>query len=316
MDVFLAVLGLTRCADTVIGNETLKGVSGGERRRVTLGEMLAVGTQVLCLDEISTGLDSAATFDICQYLYHVAHLMESCIVVALLQPPPEVMNLFDDVMVIAEGNIIFHGETHKLLPYFEGLGFRRPEDMDLGDFIQELPTKNGAEAYVLSRQDLIEKGITTPPPRTAAEFALRWKQSDLFKQEDAQVKQLLSENQKRSAAAHSTADPGDVDHLPQNPWHTKLWLAMKWSWKLRMKDTVKLKAKFAQNIIMGLLFGTLFYQIPKDSAYQKNILILQVLMFSSQVGCCFHPTLDSQILDGDSRSPGQLQGSWGVPQAH
>jgi len=55
VDVALALLGLTSCADTIIGNENLKGVSGGERRRVTLGEMLVTGSQILCCNEISTG---------------------------------------------------------------------------------------------------------------------------------------------------------------------------------------------------------------------------------------------------------------------
>jgi len=60
--LILATLGLLRVADTVIGNDMIKGVSGGEARRVTLGEQLVTGGKVLLLDEISTGLDSAATF--------------------------------------------------------------------------------------------------------------------------------------------------------------------------------------------------------------------------------------------------------------
>jgi len=149
VDVALAVLGLTRCADTVLGDATLKGVSGGERRRITLGEMLVTGTSILCLDEISTGLDSAATFDICQYLRATAHIMDQCVVVALLQPPPEVIALFDDVIVLAEGQVIYHGERSRILEYFDSLGFRCPPRKDLGDYLQELPTHNGAVGFLL-----------------------------------------------------------------------------------------------------------------------------------------------------------------------
>jgi len=276
IDVALAVLGLTRCADTVIGNETLKGISGGERRRVTLGEMLAVGTQVLCLDEISTGLDSAATFDICQYLRHVAHIMDQCVVVALLQPPPEVMNLFDDVLVIAEGSIIYHGERAKMMEYFESLGFRCPPRKDVGDFLQELPTKSGL-AFQLSAQELKELGIPKPPS-TPTEFAARWKQSEMFKNEDAQVRQSMS----RFNMSQGNKEGFDIDELPENPWYRQLSLAISWMWGLRLKDKVKYRAKLVQNVVMGLLFGTLFWQIPKDEAYQKNILFLQVLMFAAQ----------------------------------
>lgn len=275
VDVFLAVLGLARCADTIIGNETLKGISGGEKRRVTLGEMLAVGSQVLCLDEISTGLDSAATFDICQYLRHVAHLMDTCVVVALLQPAPEVMDLFDDILVIAEGQIIFHGERHACLPYFESLGFHRPDSKDIADFIQELPTPGGLREFRLSDADLSERGITQLPPNSVSELVHRWKHSALYRQEKAEVQRSLH----RTAGG---AQGGDIDSLPQNSWSTQLRLAMSWSWMVRMKNKTKLRAKLIQNVFMGLLLGTLFFQIPSGEAYRKNILFFQVLMISGQ----------------------------------
>ncbi|EEY62818.1 ATP-binding Cassette (ABC) Superfamily [Phytophthora infestans T30-4] len=67
-ELFLQILGLENCADTVVGNALLRGVSGGERRRVTVGEMLVGGQSLFLCDEISTGLDSAATFDIVKAL--------------------------------------------------------------------------------------------------------------------------------------------------------------------------------------------------------------------------------------------------------
>ena len=133
VDIALALLGLSSCADTVIGNANLKGVSGGERRRVTFGEMLVTGSQVMCCDEISTGLDSAATFDIVAYLRSAAHALQKSVIVALLQPPPEVIELFDDLLVLAEGQIIYHGARSAALEYFEGLGFKLPRGKDVGE---------------------------------------------------------------------------------------------------------------------------------------------------------------------------------------
>src|SRR5690606_38147345 len=128
---------------------------GGERRRVTLGEMLVTGTNVLCLDEISTGLDSAATYDITRYLQSIAHFLDQCVIVSLLQPPPEVVALFDDVAVIAEGMLIYHGPIRGVLQYFEGLGYKCPPRKDIGDFLQELPTRNN-HAFVMSPAELAE----------------------------------------------------------------------------------------------------------------------------------------------------------------
>ncbi|KAG2818660.1 hypothetical protein PC113_g22835, partial [Phytophthora cactorum] len=67
-ELFLQILGLESCADTVVGNALLRGVSGGERKRVTVGEVLVGGQSLFLCDEISTGLDSAATFDIMKAL--------------------------------------------------------------------------------------------------------------------------------------------------------------------------------------------------------------------------------------------------------
>lgn len=72
-EIIIKSFGLSRCADTIVGDDAHRGVSGGERKRVTCAEMLAGNRHCLLLDEISTGLDSATTFDICQFLRGVVH---------------------------------------------------------------------------------------------------------------------------------------------------------------------------------------------------------------------------------------------------
>jgi energy-coupling factor transporter ATP-binding protein EcfA2 len=81
----------------------VRGVSGGQRKRVTTGEMIVGPQPVLMLDEISTGLDASTTRLITQCLVNLAHLQQSTILVALLQPPPEVFELFDDVLLLVRG---------------------------------------------------------------------------------------------------------------------------------------------------------------------------------------------------------------------
>lgn len=100
VDAVLQLLGLSQVADTVIGNATLKGISGGEKRRVMLGEMTAAGARVWLLDEISSGLDSAATFDICETLLQACKVFNHTVLVSLLQPPPESYLLFDDLILM------------------------------------------------------------------------------------------------------------------------------------------------------------------------------------------------------------------------
>lgn len=89
VDMVLRVMGLEVCADTLVGSAMIRGVSGGQRKRVTTAEFLVGPARVLLLDEISTGLDSATTFLLTKCLLNMAHETRATILVSLLQPPPE-----------------------------------------------------------------------------------------------------------------------------------------------------------------------------------------------------------------------------------
>ena len=255
----------------MIGNSTLKGVSGGEKRRVTLGEMLVTGSQVLCADEISTGLDAAATFDITMFLQTAAHILHKPIVVALLQPPPEVIDLFDDIVVMADGQVIYHGPRSDVLAYFEGLGFRCPHRKDLGDFLQELPTKNGLSVS-LPMEELKKIGIDARPPRTPSEFAARWRESAAFKADERHVDEVLAQGPDLDRFNH--------DNMPQNSFWKSLYLCIEWSWTLRMRQKAQIVAKIGANIVMGAFYGSLFWQVGFDEWYMKAMLLFQLPTFT------------------------------------
>jgi ABC-type multidrug transport system permease subunit len=112
--------------DTLIGNDLVRGVSGGERKRVTVGEGIMTRARALFCDEISTGLDSSVTYSVVNRLKGRAQRERLGVVIALLQPTPEVYDLFDDVILMREGHVVYHGPRTALLGYFRGLGFHPP----------------------------------------------------------------------------------------------------------------------------------------------------------------------------------------------
>ncbi|KAJ6849619.1 ABC transporter G family member 41 isoform X1 [Iris pallida] len=140
-------MGMENCADTMVGDAMLKGISGGQKRRLTTGEMIVGPTKVLFMDEISNGLDTSTTFQIVSRLQQLAHNTEATVVISLLQPPPETYNLFDDVILMAEGNIIYHGPRSDILGFFEECGFRCPERKGVADFLQEVLSREEQEQY-------------------------------------------------------------------------------------------------------------------------------------------------------------------------
>ncbi|KAL8152023.1 hypothetical protein V2J09_021831 [Rumex salicifolius] len=151
-DYVLKILGLDLCADTMIGNEMMRGISGGQKKRVTTGEMLVGPSKVLLMDEISTGLDSSTTFQICKYMRQMVHIMDVTMIISLLQPAPETYELFDDVILLSEGKIAYQGPRDNVLEFFESMGFKCPDRKGVADFLQEVTSKKDQEQY-WSRRD-------------------------------------------------------------------------------------------------------------------------------------------------------------------
>ncbi|KAK1265449.1 Pleiotropic drug resistance protein 3 [Acorus gramineus] len=146
-DYILKILGLDICADTMVGDEMIRGISGGQRKRVTTGEMLVGPSRALFMDEISTGLDSSTTFQIVKALRQSNHILGGTTAISLLQPAPETYNLFDDIILLSDGHIVYHGPRENVLEFFESMGFKCPERKGVADFLQEVTSRKDQQQY-------------------------------------------------------------------------------------------------------------------------------------------------------------------------
>ncbi|XWS16999.1 hypothetical protein CRYUN_Cryun33cG0029900 [Craigia yunnanensis] len=146
-DYILKILGLEVCADIMVGDEMLRGISGGQKKRVTTGEMLVGPAKALFMDEISTGLDSSTTFQIVNSLRQFIHILNGTAVISLLQPAPETYDLFDDIILLSDGKIVYQGPRENVLEFFGYMGFRCPERKGVADFLQEVTSVKDQEQY-------------------------------------------------------------------------------------------------------------------------------------------------------------------------
>ncbi|KAF3959728.1 hypothetical protein CMV_015485 [Castanea mollissima] len=158
-DYTLKVLGLDVCADTMVGDEMIRGISGGQRKRVTTGEMLVGPAKALFMDEISTGLDSSTTFQIVNSLKQYVHILDGTAVISLLQPAPETYNLFDDIILLSDGYIVYQGPRELVLDFFESMGFKCPDRKGVADFLQEVTSRKDQEQY-WARKDVPYSYVT------------------------------------------------------------------------------------------------------------------------------------------------------------
>ncbi|KAJ0522531.1 putative ABC-type maltose transporter [Helianthus annuus] len=152
-DYTLKLLGLDICADTLVGDQMIRGISGGQKKRVTTGEMIVGPSKVLLMDEISTGLDSSTTFQIVKSLRQFLHILEGTAVISLLQPAPETYDLFDDIILLTDGKIVYQGPRDNVLEFFEFMGFKCPERKGVADFLQEVTSRKDQEQYWMRRDE-------------------------------------------------------------------------------------------------------------------------------------------------------------------
>ncbi|KAH9780878.1 ABC transporter G family member 40 [Citrus sinensis] len=151
-DYYLKVLGLDVCADTLVGDEMVRGISGGQKKRLTTGEMMVGPALALFMDEISNGLDSSTTFHIVNSLRQNIHILNGTAVISLLQPAPETYDLFDDIILLSDGQIVYQGPCELVLDFFESMGFKCPERKSVADFLQEVTSRKDQRQYWVHRE--------------------------------------------------------------------------------------------------------------------------------------------------------------------
>lgn len=147
VDYTLRIFGLDICSDTLIGDAMPRGISGGQKKRVTTGEMIVGPAKTLFMDEISTGLDSSTTYQIVKCFQQVAHQTDATILMSLLQPAPETFELFDDIILLAEGQIVYQGPRDHVVEFFESCGFSCPVRKGIAEFLQEVTSKKDQWQY-------------------------------------------------------------------------------------------------------------------------------------------------------------------------
>ncbi|KAK1305951.1 Pleiotropic drug resistance protein 3 [Acorus calamus] len=152
-DYILKILGLDICADTLVGDEMLRGISGGQRKRVTTGEMLVGPSRAMFMDEISTGLDSSTTYQIVKALRQSVHILGGTSAISLLQPAPETYDLFDDIILLSDGHVVYHGPRENVLEFFESMGFKCPERKGVADFLQEVTSRKDQQQYWMRHEE-------------------------------------------------------------------------------------------------------------------------------------------------------------------
>lgn len=142
-------LGLKDCADTAVGDSTHKGLSGGEKRRLSLGIQLLSNPSVLFLDEPTTGLDANSALLLVQTLQSLARRGRT-IIISIHQPRSDIFFLFDRLCILTKGRCVYNGKVDAVLGYFEDQGFTVPDNVNPADYlidITSVDTRNAQDEF-------------------------------------------------------------------------------------------------------------------------------------------------------------------------
>ncbi|KAL8664275.1 MAG: hypothetical protein Q9202_003225 [Teloschistes flavicans] len=145
VEELLASFGLRDQANTLVGTPIRKGISGGQKRRLSIASLLITGPKILFLDEPTSGLDSTASFEVVKYLKKVARQHQLIVIASIHQPSTSTFDLFDKLLLLSAGHTAYFGAVTSTRTYMEARGSPIPLYVNPAEFLLDLTSSDFAE---------------------------------------------------------------------------------------------------------------------------------------------------------------------------
>lgn len=206
--VVLKLFWIEHTKSTKVGNEFVRGVSGGEKKRVSIAEALITKASTQCWDNSTKGLDASTALEYVESLRSLTNMAHISTAVALYQAGESLYDKFDKVVLIDEGKCLYYGTTDAAVGYFESLGFERPARWTSADFLTSVTDPH-------ERQ--VRKGYEDRIPRSAEQFVEAFAKCELHAanlQDIKDFEQRTDEQQRERQIATTKATKSKNYTLP------------------------------------------------------------------------------------------------------
>lgn len=241
----LAELGLEDAANTRVGNRS--GLSGGEKRRVSIGIQLLANPSVLFLDEPTTGLDANSAYQLVRTLKYLATKGRT-IIMTIHQPRSEIWNLFDNLILLSQGCPLYSGPTNESLCWFEAQEFRMPQFMNPAEFLVDI-------AAVDNRTQELEAESTARTERLKSS----WTEEGAAKFPPIETNDTLPAPAARGMS-FTTPSSNAASFIRQMQVMTSRTA------KVTYRDPMGMIAASIQAVLMALCIGWIFLHLGRDQA--------------------------------------------------
>ena len=261
VDRVIELLGLTGVRHSRIGEETKRGISGGEKKRVAIGIELVTFPGLLFLDEPTTGLDSTTAQNLIETLKGIAQKTDMTIILTIHQPRASILPLFTRIIFMSQGKLIFNGTITECLQHFKKvLGVECPEHENPADFVMDLLTVKANDEVSSNRVKLLHES---------------WRNITIESEGDSR----LPANNSSSATATNPAGAVTIplgrsqSRSSLRREHRLSWpnnraeeftLLLKRNFILIIRNRLDIFATFGQTVFLSLLLSFVFFQLNDD----------------------------------------------------
>ncbi|ORX62950.1 hypothetical protein DM01DRAFT_1314652 [Hesseltinella vesiculosa] len=275
------MLGLTKQMNTLVGNAFVRGLSGGERKRLSIAEQMTTASTINCWDCSTRGLDAASALDFVRSLRIMTDIFHKTTVATLYQASNNIYNLFDKVMVLDEGRCIYFGPTKEAKSYFQDLGFYCPPRKSVADFLTGLCNPLERE-YV--------PGYEKSAPQYASDFERCYRESSMFKrmiaEQDAYEQEIQTYNH-QSAFSDAIAQEHQKHTSKRSPYIASFYAQVKAltirQYHLLIKDRDALVSRYGSVLIQSLISASCFFKMPLtgSGAFTRGGALFTALLFNA-----------------------------------
>ncbi|KAK4637309.1 ABC multidrug transporter atrF [Fulvia fulva] len=254
---------------TKVGNEFVRGVSGGEKKRVSIAEAMITKASTQCWDNSTRGLDASTALEYVSSLHSLTNMAHTSTAVALYQAGETLYKQFDKVLLIEGGRCAYFGSADDAVAYFKDLGFVQKARWTSADFLTSVTNQH-------ERQ--IKEGWEDRAPRTAEAFGDIFSKSEQYQRNLAEIEAFEQETQSRMEEQQSDQAQELHNKLPQQARACthRQFLVM-------IGDKQSLGGKWGGILFQALIVGSLFYNLPATSlgVFLRGGVLFFILLFNA-----------------------------------
>ncbi|KAL8796510.1 MAG: hypothetical protein Q9195_001184 [Heterodermia aff. obscurata] len=259
---------------TKVGDEFVRGVSGGEKKRVSIAEAMITKASIQCWDNSTRGLDASTALEYVQSLRSLTNMAHISTSVALYQAGESLYDLFDKVVLIDEGRCLYYGSTDDAAAYFEDLGFSRPARWTTADFLTSVTDEHERE---------VKPGFEDRIPRSAEQFEQVYRKSEMFQQNLRDIGDFERETEEQRKQRLEAQTKATKERNYTLPFYKQVIAVTKRQFLIMFGDQQSLIGKWGGILFQALIVGSLFYNLPPTSAgvFPRGGVLFFMLLFNA-----------------------------------